>query len=112
MMRARAAYGGMRTSLAGLLSLRAAVRAGRLTDLLERLGDQVFAGNDSEARWRGWSIERRQAGLSRVYRDPMFDRLVRCPHCRGAGTAAGGPLCASCSGSGRPTFQPPIIPDG
>ena len=71
MMRARAAYAGMRTSLAGLLGLRAAVRAGGLTDLLEWLGDLVFAGHDREARWRGWSIERRQAGLSRVYRDPM-----------------------------------------
>jgi hypothetical protein len=112
MMRARAAYGGVRSSLAGLLGLRAAVRAGRRADLFERLGDLVFARNDREARWRGWSIERRHTGLSRVYRDPMFDRLIRCPHCRGAGPA-GGPLCASCSGSGRLIpDQPPIAPGG
>ena len=112
MMLARAGYAGVRTSLAGLLGLRAAMRAGGLTELLERLGDLVFAGNDREARWRGWSIVRRQAGLSRVYRDPMFDRPVRCTHCWGAGSA-GGPLCASCSGSGRLILdQPPIAYDG
>ena len=112
MMLARAAHAGVRTSLAGLLGLRAAARAGGLTDLLERLGDLVFAGHDREARWSGWSIERRQAGLSRVYRDPLFDRLVRCSHCRGAGSA-GGPPCASCSGSGRLILdQPPIAHGG
>lgn len=112
MMLARAAYAGVRSSLAGLLGLRAAMRAGGLTELLERLGNLVFAGHDREARWRGWSIERCHSGLSRVYRDPMFDRLVRCPHCRSAGSA-GGPPCASCSGSGRLILdQPPIAPDG
>ncbi len=109
MMLARATYAGVRTSLAGLLGLRAAVWAGGLTELLRLLGDLVFAGNDREARWRGWSIERRHAGLSRVYRDPMFDRLVRCRDCRGAGSA-GGPPCASCSGSGRLILDQPPIP--
>jgi len=110
---ARAAFAGGRNSVAGLLRLRAAVRAGRLKYLLEQLGDLVFAGSDREARWRGWSIERRRAGLSRVYRDPMFDRLVRCPHCRGAGTTAAAPRCASCSGTGRLFLdQPPIAHDG
>jgi len=112
MMLARAAYAGVRTSLAGLFGLRAAVRADGPTDLLERLGDLVFAGHDREAHWRGWSIERRHAGLSRVYRDPLFDRLVRCPHCWGAGSAGGSP-CASCSGRGRLILdQPPIAHDG
>ena len=58
------------------------MRAGGLTD---PGGDLLFAGNDEEARWRGWSIEARHAGLTRVYRDPAFDRLVQCPDCRGAG---------------------------
>ena len=72
----------------------------------------MFAGHDRDARWCGWSIERRHAGLSRVYRDPMFDRLVRYPQCQDAGSA-GGPLCASCSGSGRLILdQPPIAHDG
>ena len=118
MMLARAAYAGVRTTLAGLPGLRTAVRAGGLTELLERLGGLVFAGNDREARWRGWSIERRHAGLSRVYRDPIFDRLVRCPHCRGgpdpravpcAHHAQGAAACSSISRrshtTGRASWQ-------
>ena len=112
MMLARDACAEVRSSFAGLLGLRAAVRAGGLMEILERLGDLVFARHDREARWRGWSIERRHAGLSRAYRDPMFDRLVRCPYCRGAGSA-GVPPCASCSGSGRLILdQPPIAHNG
>ena len=100
-------------SAAGLLSLRAAVRAGGLTDLLRRLGDLVFADGDREARWCGWTIERRHAGLARAYRDPLFDQLVRCPHCQGAGTTATGPQCAACAGTGRVVLDhPPIAHDG
>ncbi len=112
-MLVRAAYASARGTLTGLLTLGAAVRAGGLTDLLQRFGDLMFAASDQEARWRGWSIERRQAGLSRAYRDPMFDRLVRCPHCRGAGTTAADSLCAPCSGTGCLVLDhPPIAYDG
>ena len=109
----RTAYAGARGTVTGLLRLRATVRAGWRPDLLQRFGGRVFAGNDREAGWRSWSIERRRAGLSRLYRDPMFDRLVRCRHCRGAGTAAAGTVCAPCSGTGRLVLdQPPIAHDG
>ena len=78
-----------------------------------RIGDLLFAGNDEEARWRGWSIEERRAGLARVYRDPAFDRLVQCPDCRGAGVTTAEFRCAPCSGTGRLILdQPPIAHDG
>ena len=44
-----------------------------LTDLPRRLGNSLFAGNDEEARWRGWQITELAAGLARQYRDPRFD---------------------------------------
>jgi hypothetical protein len=82
--------------------------SGRLPDLLIRIGDRMFAMNDKEAAWRGWSIERRHAGLGRRYRDPRFDTLTRCPHCRGTGTIAAGRRCAQCAGTGRLVLgQPP-----
>ena len=81
--------------------------------LLARIGDLLFAGNDEEARWRGWSSEERRAGLARLYRDPTFDRLVQCPDCRGAGVTTAEFRCAPCSGTGRLILgQPPIAHDG
>jgi hypothetical protein len=81
--------------------------------LLARIGDLLFAGNDKEARWRGWSSEERRAGLARLYRDPAFDRLVQCPDCRGAGVTTAEFRCAPCSGTGRLILdQPPIAHDG
>jgi hypothetical protein len=81
--------------------------------LLARIGDLLFAGNDEEARWRGWSIEERHAGLARVYRDPAFDRLAQCPDCRGAGVTMAESRCVPCSGTGRLILdQPPIAHDG
>ena len=81
--------------------------------LIARAGDLIFAACDEEAGWRGWSIERRHGGLTRVYRDPAFDLIVHCPQCRGLGTAPGGAECGLCSGTGRLVLdQPPIASDG
>ncbi len=63
-----------------------------------RLGDHLFAMNDSEAYWRGWQLTKTPGGLGRRYRDPLFGTLAECPACRGAGAA-----CARCLGSGRMT---------
>jgi hypothetical protein len=83
-----------------LVRAPAVVLAGWLADLLIRIGDRLFAMNDQEAGWRGWQIERRHAGLGRRYRDPMFDTLSQCPHCRGIGGQAD-VRCARCAGTGR-----------
>ena len=88
-------------TVAGLASWRAAAQGGGVGGLLRRTGDLVFAGSDVEARWRGWSMARRRGGLTRVYRDPLFDWVVRCPHCRGTGMAMAESRCAPCDGTGR-----------
>jgi hypothetical protein len=67
-----------------------------------RLGDRLFALNDTEAYWRGWQITKTQGGLGRSYRDPRFDTLAECPKCRGAGLTAALP-CLPCLGTGRIT---------
>jgi hypothetical protein len=46
-----------------------------LATIPRRLGDQLFAPNDAEARWRGWQVTRLHGGLGRRYRDPLFDAL-------------------------------------
>ena len=112
-MLARVVCAGTRAVVTGLLGARAAAPGGWLAGLPRRIGDLLFAGNDEEARWRGWVIEQRHAGLTRVYRDPAFDRLVQCPVCRGAGVTMAESRCAPCSGTGRLTLdQPPIAHDG
>jgi hypothetical protein len=94
-----------------LVRAPAAMMARRLTELLIRIGDWVFAMNDQEAAWRGWRAERRQAGLGRRYRDPRFDTLSRCPECRGTGTITDS-RCARCSGTGRIVLaRPPSLSD-
>ena len=86
---------------------------GWLTGLPRRIGGRLFAGNDEEAGWRGWTAEPRRAGLSRAYRDPMFDRLVRCPDCHGAGITRAESRCVPCAGTGRLVLgHPPIAHDG
>ncbi len=112
-MLARAFCAGARAVVTGLLGAGATAPGGWLTGLPHRIGDLLFSGSDEEARWRGWAIEQRHAGLTRVYRDPAFDRLVQCPDCRGAGVTAAESRCASCSGTGRLVLdQPPIGHDG
>jgi hypothetical protein len=89
------------------------ILAGWLGGLIARTGDLIFAACDEEAGWRGWSVERRHGGLTRVYRDLAFDLIVHCPQCRGLGTAPGGAECGLCSGTGRIVlYQPPIASDG
>ena len=90
-----------------------AILAGWLGGLIARAGETIFAACDEEAGWRGWSVERRHGGLTRVYRDLAFDLIVHCPQCRGLGTAPGGAECGLCSGTGRIVlYQPPIASDG
>jgi len=90
-----------------------AILAGWLGAFSARAGEIIFAACDEETGWRGWSIERRHGGLTRVYSDPVFELIVRCPQCRGLGTAPGGAECGPCSGTGRLVLdQPPIASDG
>ena len=86
---------------------RAVPLAGRvlltwLAVLPRRLGDRLFAMNDTEAYWRDWQMIRTHGGLGRRYRDPRFDTLAECQKCRGAG-AAGRQPCRPCQGTGRIT---------
>jgi hypothetical protein len=84
-----------------------------LTRVLRWLGNLIFMAADEEAYWRGWTVERRHAGLSRRYRDPLFDTVARCPHCRGLGITVEDSLCVKCNGTGRITVdQPPFPCDG
>jgi hypothetical protein len=68
-----------------------------------RLGDRLFAMNDTEAYWHDWQIIKTRGGLARRYRDLRFDTLAECPRCRGAGVTANLP-CGPCLGTGRITL--------
>ena len=74
-----------------------------LAALPGRLGDRLFAANDTEAYWSDWQITKTHGGLGRSYRDPRFDLLAECPKCRGAGGSAKLP-CPPCLGTGRITL--------
>ena len=108
----RLTYRGTRAALAGLAGVRHQPGRAweRIAGIVKGIGDLVFMANDEEACWRGWTIEPRLAGLGRRYRDPMFDTLARCPHCRGLGVTAVDSLCVKCSGTGRITLDPPPFP--
>ena len=115
----RLAYRAADAALVGLVRVRVGVRdrpgrtVGWLAGIIRRAGDLIFMANDEEACWRGWTVERRHAGLGRRYRDPLFDTLATCPHCRGLGITATESLCVKCSGTGRITIdQPPFAHDG
>lgn len=85
--------------------LAVAVLASWLAYIPRRLGDHLFAMNDTEAYWRGWQITGVHGGLGRRYRDPRFDTFSECPDCQGRGALAGtgrpDALCAPCLGTGR-----------
>jgi hypothetical protein len=83
------------------VSLR--VLLGWLAAIPRRLGDRLFAMNDTEAYWRNWQITRTRGGLGRRYRDPLFSTLAECPNCRGAGVTAD-LTCPPCLGTGRVTL--------
>ena len=74
-----------------------------LAAIPRRLGDRLFAMNDTEAYWRDWQITKTRGGLGRRYRDPQFDTLAECPKCCGAGVTANLP-CLPCLGTGRVTL--------
>ncbi len=89
-----------------ILVIAGRIVLGWLAAIPRRLGDRLFAMNDTEAYWRDWQITRTQAGLGRSYRDPRFDTLAECPKCRGAGATAGVAAdlpCPPCLGTGRIT---------
>ena len=68
---------------------------------LRRLAARLFREQDAAAVRHGWQIETGRTGLSRVYRDPRFDRFARCPQCRGSGTDQDQEPCPNCAGTGR-----------
>ena len=77
-----------------------------LAAIPRRLGDRLFAMNDTEAYWHDWQITKTQGGLGRRYRDLRFDTLAECPRCHGAGVASGITAdlsCLPCLGTGRVT---------
>jgi hypothetical protein len=58
-----------------VIATRARALASWLAAVRLRLGDHVFAMNDSEASWRHWQVTKVRGGLGRHYRDPLFDSL-------------------------------------
>jgi hypothetical protein len=74
---------------------------------LGRLSARLFRDQDATARRHGWHIKAGRGGLSRTYRDPRFDRLARCPMCRGSGTDASQEACDGCAATGRVTLARP-----
>ena len=73
----------------------------RLAARIRALGEKLFRDDDARAIRHGWQIETRHGGLGRVYRDPRFDQLARCPDCGGSGTSESGGPCHRCSATGR-----------
>ncbi len=58
-----------------------------LADQLRHAAQWLFRDEDGLARAHGWQIQARHGGMSRDYRDPRFDYLIRYPD--GEGAAAG-----------------------
>ena len=83
----------------------------RLSRLLRNFGDRLFADTDARARRHGWQVTRRHGGLSRRYRDPRFDSLVRCPSCAGTG-GWDAVACGPCGGTGRLILHQPARVQG
>jgi hypothetical protein len=98
----KASAGSFGTWLGRILATGAGVLLGWLAGLPRRLGDRLFAADDTEAYQWGWQITRMHGGLGRRYRDPLFDSLAECPKCQGAGINADVP-CVPCLGTGRIT---------
>jgi hypothetical protein len=84
-----------------------------VTDLLLRalsaIGNKIFRADDRRARDQGWQIIPRRGGLSRVYRDPRFDRLLPCTACNGRGCNPRGTTCCACHGVGRIVLDPAAV---
>ena len=103
---AQADSGSRRARLWHLVTVLGQVLLSWLAAVPRRLGDRLFAMNDTEAYWQGWQITKTRGGLARRYRDPRFDTLAECPRCRGAGVAAD-LACVPCLGTGRITL--PVV---
>ena len=84
---------------------------GRLARLIRIAGDRLFRDADTHASQHGWQITARRGGLARTYRDPRFDRLRRCPVCRGTGIHRAEQACNHCAGTGRITVAQPLLAD-
>lgn len=87
-------------SPARVLAVTGRVLLSWLAAIPGRLGDRLFARNDTEAYWRDWQITKTHGGLARRYHDPQFGTLAECPNCHGAGVTANLP-CAGCLGLGH-----------
>jgi hypothetical protein len=99
----KASAGSFGTWLGRILAISAGALVSWLAGIPRRLGDRLFAANDTEAYQWGWQITRMHGGLGRRHRDPWFDSLAECPKCQGAGINADVP-CAPCLGTGRITI--------
>ena len=100
------------TDLSYAGNTRRLLLVGWVVRCLRAAAERVFAANDAEARWWGWEITRRWAGLARTYRDPRFDALVSCPRCRGSGEYEEKRGCRRCAGTGRLTRDVDAGPGG
>ena len=81
---------------------------GRLALLIRRIGDRLFQAEDARAGQHGWQITARHGGLTRIYRDPRFDRFRPCVVCNSTGIGLDNQACSCCGGTGRITLvQPP-----
>jgi hypothetical protein len=86
-----------------ILATIGAVLVSWLAVIPRRLGDRLFAMNDTEAYWWSWQIAKTRGGLARRYRDLQFDTLAECPQCGGSGVTTARP-CPPCLGTGRITL--------
>ena len=73
-----------------------------MKEALKAIAGRLFRDDDRWALGHGWEITPTRFGLGRLYRDPRFSQLARCPGCRGGG-AVGDLPCPRCAGSGRIT---------
>jgi hypothetical protein len=73
---------------------------------LSLIGSKIFRTDDRRACERGWQVLSRHGGLSRTYRDPRFDDLIRCAACSDRGRDLVGVTCATCDGAGRIILNP------
>jgi hypothetical protein len=103
-LRALASAGQILASAGRILAATGQIFLSWLAAFPGRLGDRLFAMNDTEAYWRDWQIIKTHGGLGRRCRDPRFDLLAACLTCRGAGGSADLP-CPPCLGTGRITRE-------
>lgn len=77
-----------------------------LLRVLSAIGNMIFRADDHRARERSWQVLPRHGGLSRAYRDPRFDYLIRCAACSSRGRDLTGLTCPTCDGAGRISLNP------